>query len=402
MPAPVEVTVVGGGIAGLTVAIACSERGAKVILHEAHNALGGRARSTAAPYIANDGTHAFYDGAPWRWLTARKLVQPAERIGLRQLTGIRIRHGGQLRRTPPATFTTMVTVGRRRRAPVDMSFHDWACQQFGESAAQAAAGMVGPAIYDADPGRLSAAFVFERLLRVTTVKFPPITRYPRGGWAAVIARMEHAARTRGVQIELNSRLAVLPESGPVIVATTLDAARPLLNDETLRWESGRAALLDVGLRQHKRDPFAVFDFDEGAMIERFSSQDATLAPSEQSLLQGEIPMFAGESKLSGLTRLESMFDLGFPGWRDRTTWRREYTANNRTGALDLPGRSWRDRPAIDQGQGRYLIGDSVAAPGLLVEVSINSALRASQLALSIHPSTQIRGSQAIPAVFRDQ
>ena len=37
-----EITVVGGGIAGLVAAIACAEGGASVRLLEAHEALGGR------------------------------------------------------------------------------------------------------------------------------------------------------------------------------------------------------------------------------------------------------------------------------------------------------------------------------------------------------------------------
>jgi hypothetical protein len=87
----------------------------------------------------------------------------------------------------------------------------------------------------------------------------------------------------------------------------------------------------------------------------------------------------GESKTTGLNRLESLYDLAFPEWRDRVTWRREQSANFRTGALDLPGQTWRDRPSVARGDGRYLIGDMVAAPGLLAEVSINSALAASDL-----------------------
>lgn len=374
------VTVVGGGLAGLTAAIACAENGAGVVLHEAHGVLGGRARSSPAPYIANDGTHAFYDGPPWRWLAARALVQPFAQLGIRQLARVRIRHRGRLRRFPPAGFTRLVTAGRRLQAPVDVSFRDWAGKRFGESVCRAAEGMVGPAIYDADPGRLSAAFVFERLLRVTTPKFPPVTRYPCGGWAAVVARMERDAREKGVRIETNSRVAELPEKGPVIVATSLEAARGLLEDETLRWESGRAALLDIAIRQGLRDPFAVFDLDEGAMVERFTSQDPTLAPQGHDLFQSEIPSRSNESKADAIGRLESLLDLALPRWRGRVTWRREQTANYRTGALDLPGQTWRDRPPIDQGNGRYLIGDCVAAPGLLAEVSINSALMASRLA----------------------
>ncbi len=53
----------------------------------------------------------------------------------------------------------------------------------------------------------------------------------------------------------------------------------------------------------------------------------------------------------------------------------------RSGALDLPGITWRDRPAIDRGDGVFLVGDMVAAPGLLAEVSFASALEASRLAL---------------------
>ncbi|WP_297795881.1 NAD(P)-binding protein [Mycobacterium sp.] len=374
-----SVTVIGGGLAGLTASIACAERGAKVTLHEAHSTLGGRARSTPPPYIANDGTHAFYEGVPWRWLAERKLVTPAERLAVAQLARVRFRHGGRLRRVPPSSFTAMACFGRRHRAPVDCSFREWATEKFGAAACDAAAGVVGPAIYEADPGRLSARFVFERFLRVTTLRYPPVTRYPRGGWAAVISRMAHYARSLGVDIHADSRITALPETGPAVVATSLEAARGLLADDSLRWESGRAALLDIGVEQYRRDAFAVFDLDQGGFAERFNSQDRSLAPPGHSLIQGEIPLLAGESKAAGVARLERLFDLAFPRWRDRVTWRRDQSANFRTGALDLPGQSWRDRPSIDQGDDRYLVGDMVAAPGLLAEVSINSALSASSM-----------------------
>jgi hypothetical protein len=189
------------------------------------------------------------------------------------------------------------------------------------------------------------------------------------------------ARSLGVNIETNSRITALPESGPVIVATSLPAAQNLLGDDSLQWESGRAALLDVGLQCRRGEPFAVFDLDEGGFVERFTSQDPTLAPSRHSLVQGEIPLRVDETKQAGLARLEALMDLAFPQWRDRLTWRREHTAQHRTGALDLPGTTWRDRPAIARGNHIYLAGDMVAAPGLLAEVSINSALLASDLAV---------------------
>ena len=105
MGSTAALTIVGGGLAGLTAAISSAEHGAAVTLHEAHSTLGGRARSTPAPYIANDGTHAFYDGPPWRWLQARNLAGPTERLTAKQQTAVRLRQQRlmhRLGRIPPA------------------------------------------------------------------------------------------------------------------------------------------------------------------------------------------------------------------------------------------------------------------------------------------------------------
>jgi hypothetical protein len=81
-----------------------------------------------------------------------------------------------------------------------------------------------------------------------------------------------------------------------------------------------------------------------------------------------------------VARLERLADLGLPGWRDRLLHRRDAVARGRTGAVDHPGTTWRDRPAVEQGDGLFLVGDQVAAPGLLSEVSFASGLRAGTLA----------------------
>ncbi|PZS27094.1 MAG: hypothetical protein DLM61_17410 [Pseudonocardiales bacterium] len=217
-----EINIVGGGIAGLVAANVCAEAGAQVTLREAHHSLGGRGRTTAAPYIAHDGTHVFYcDGSHWRWLTERGLVGPAARVSWREIKGVRLRREGVLRVAPPAGLARMVA-DRRRTAPV-------------------------------------------------------------------------------------------------------------------------------------------------------------------------------ESKADGLQRLERLVELGIPGWRRRTTWRRDAIATGRTGALDLPGRTWRDRPAINRGDGVFLAGDMVAAPGLLGEVSINSAIEAARGAVHATGIREDRASQGMPA-----
>ena len=373
------ITVVGGGIAGLVAANACAEAGATVTLREAHRTLGGRARTTPPPYLAQEGPHVFYaDGPHWSWLAERGLTGPAARPSWRELRAVRFRHGGAARVVPPASLLRMLA-DRRRTAPVDRDFSGWAAQRYGAAATLAAANLIGAVTFDADPGRLSAAFVWERLLRVTAPR-PPAVRYVIGGWTSVVSRLAARAAELGVAIETGARVDRLPDP-PVIVATELAAARRLLADPALVWDSGSTVLLDVGLRARRGDAFVVFDLDEAGFLERYSSPDPSLAPAGHSLVQAQMPLRPGESRAAGLVRLERLLGLGLPGWRERVSWRRDGVAAGRTGALDLPGRTWRDRPAIDRGHGVFLAGDMVAAPGLLGEVAINSALHAARGAL---------------------
>ncbi len=266
-----------------------------------------------------------------------------------------------------------------RPAPVDADFLSWASEVAGEEGARAAAHYAAVALFHHDPGALSAAFVQERLRRAT--KLPPEAHYPVGGWARVIDRMAARARKLGVRIETRSRVDALPTDTPVIVATSLPAARRLLGDDSLTWPSGRTVLLDLAVRARRGDPFVLSDLDAAGWLERCTAPDRTLAPAGEQLIQGQVPIGPGESRADGLARAGELLDLGFPGWRERATWRRDAVADGRTGAVDLPGRSWRDRPGVDRGDGVYLAGDQVAAPGVLSEVSFNSAVTAVSLIL---------------------
>ncbi len=374
-----KITVIGAGLAGLTAAIAAAEGGAQVVVHVAHREIGGRARATPPPYIAHEGGHAIYaDGPHWTWLTERDLVGPTVGLSMREGRALRLRWHGGLRRLPPAELTR-VLLHRRLRAPVDQDFHSWAGARFGASAARTAANALGVVTYDHDPGRLSAAFVWDLLLRVSAPQ-RPVVRYVIGGWPRLIERMRARAAWLGVRIETGSRVHELPDP-PVIVATQLEAAGRLLGQPDLSWESGRTALLDLGLRAHPDDLFAIFDLDEAGVVARLSGPDPTLAPEGHSLLQATMPLRPGEPRDAATARLEAVLDLGFPAWRERVDWRRDAVAAGRSGALDLPGHTWRDRPAVERGGGVFLAGDLVAAPGMRGEVSINSGLLAARAAL---------------------
>ncbi|MFP3991642.1 FAD-dependent oxidoreductase [Streptomyces sp. E11-3] len=380
-----RITVIGGGFAGLTSAITIAESGAQVTLFESHHTLGGRARTAeAGPYRTNEGPHALYNGGPhWTWLKQRGLLPPLAPLPPLEAARLRLRHRGALRRIPPLAMLRLL---RRKpeQAPVDRDFLSWATDEVGDEGARAAAHYAAVALFHHDPGALSAAFVHARLRRATAL--PPEAHYPRGGWSSLIDKMAGRAWDLGVRIETTVRvdsgtLAARAKDGPVIVATSLDAARGLLGDASLRGESGRTTLIDLAVRRHRGDAFVVSDLDAPGWIERFSAADPSLAPQGEQLIQGQVPVGPGESKEDGVLRAEQLLDLGMPGWRERTTWRREALATGRTGAVDRPGTTWRDRPAIDRGDGVYLAGDQVAAPGVLSEVSFTSAVEAATLAL---------------------
>ncbi len=124
----------------------------------------------------------------------------------------------------------------------------------------------------------------------------------------------------------------------------------------------------------------VSDLDEGGWLEDFAVPDPTLAPAGCSAVQIQLPLPDGEDRATTMARLERLADVGLPGWRDRVVHRRDAVARGRTGAVDHPGHTWRDRPAIERGDELFLVGDQVAAPGLLSEVSFTSGVRAGRLA----------------------
>ncbi|TDD13612.1 hypothetical protein E1294_40255 [Nonomuraea diastatica] len=260
-----------------------------------------------------------------------------------------------------------------------MDFHTWASALYGESTARTAANAIGVVTFDADTGRLSAAFVWTLLRRVFALRVPAV-RWVIGGWQAVIDRLAARARDLGVRVELGSRMHHLPGE-PTIVATELSSARILLGDDTLRWQSGNGVLLDLAVRSARGDRFICWDLDGGGFHETYSMQDPTAAPRGESLFQIDMPIRHDESKAEATRRVQALADLAVPGWRERVTWQRSGAAKHRTGALDLPGQTWRDRPAVDRGHGVFLAGDMVAAPGMRGEISINSAIMAAEGAL---------------------
>lgn len=380
----VQLHVVGGGLAGMVAAVTAAERGADATIYEAQPVLGGRARSGAdsgETWGANYGPHVVHSpGVLVSWLSERGLLPPTTAVPFRTS---RYAYGGSLHRVPESRSLS-VARALRGEAPVDTDFRSWAESRFGTGTAARLCRIAGAITFDADPGSWSAAFVWERLVRASVRSRAHLVR---GGWQRVVDGLERHARSLGVTIETGAR--VRPDEltgGPVVVATEMRAARTLLDDPSLEWPGARTALLDVGYRGEARDSVCVvYDLEEDletcVLSDRLSVLDRSLAPDGHHLLQASLGISTEDDLHHSVGRIEAAFDKSYAGWREGEVWRRETLAVGRSGALDPPGATWRDRPAIARGEGIHIAGDAVRAPGYLAEVSVNSGVRAAMLAV---------------------
>ena len=361
-----EISIIGGGIAGLVAAISVAEQGGSVVLYEASSKLGGRARTEDGAYRPNLGPHALYRGAFSDWLIEQGLCPELEPP---KKSAFKLARNDRVRMFPLALLPMLRTL--KREAPIDLDYRSWADQQMSRRGAEAAIGFASLPTFHGDPGSLSAAFVHERVQRSFA---NPSVGYVAGGFGAIVEALAVHARTLGVRIETGKKCQSLPD-GPVLVATDLRAARRLLDDPTIHWPSPRTAMLDIAVATNKKDRRAVLDLDRGVYISDYSAYDPSLAPAGQHLYQCCAGLREGEELASGLDRIRCVLELSIPDWQSRCHYKRQGLSEG-AGAADPPGTCWRDRPAISRGNDRWLIGDRVAAPGILSEVCFSSARQA--------------------------
>ncbi len=364
-----DLTIVGAGVTGLTAAIEAAERGWRVSVAEAHSRPGGRARSLAAPFLANTGPHAIYvDGPWWAWLERRGLTPPVVKAPRRASL---VRAGGQLRPWPAELSEAIAALPAE--APGEESFRAWLLRHVDAKTAEAIVGVAFIFTFDHDPGRLSAAFAQQHLHRALAGG----ARYVAGGWSALVGLLAERAASLGAQLRTQTRVPALP-AGPTILATSLATARQLTGDSSLTWPSARVATVDLGLRTDSGPGwFRVLDTDNRIYAARYSLADPTLAPPGHELIQISAACAPREKKTDAERRVHSLLDQSWPGWRAAVQWHRSALLTHCTGAIDLPGTTWHDRPAISRGSTLAVATDQSASPGLLAEVGIAAA----QLAL---------------------
>lgn len=326
---------------------------------------GGRARTLAGPFRSNAGPHAIYvDGPWWDWLECRGLTPP---IVTTPRYASLVRAGGRLGPWPAELSEAIATLPAE--APVKEPFRAWLLRHVDVKMAEAIIGVVFIATFDHDPGRLSAAFACERLRRAMAGG----GRYVTGGWSTLVGLLAERATSLGAQMRTQTRVSVLP-AGPTILATSLATARQLTGDRTLTWPSARVATVDLGVRADSGPGwFRVMDLDARIYAARYSLADPTLAPAGHELIQVSAACAPHERKADAEHRVQHLLDQAWPGWRAAVRWHRSSIRTQCTGAIDLPGTTWRDRPAIGRDDTLAVATDQSAACGLLAETGIAAA-----------------------------
>jgi phytoene dehydrogenase-like protein len=362
-----QLTVVGAGLTGLVGAIEAAEHGWSVTVLEARSSPGGRAGTLDGPYRANRGPHAFYtDGPLWSWLEHRGLTPST----VAPCDSTLFRTAGRVERSVSGLHEALAALPPT--APINESFREWLGRYiFDPQLVEALTGLAFVVTYDHDPGRLSANFVHDRLRRGGTS-----VRYIRGGWARLIDQLIDRALALGVHLRYRERVHDLPV-GPTIIATTLPDARSITKDPSLSWPGTRAALFDFGFGPAAPiEWFRVFDLDRRIYAARYSEADPSLAPPGHHLIQIGAALTPGEPFSAALARVKHLLDTTSPGWEDHLRWRRRYELTDQTGAVDLPGSDWLDRPAVVRSRDLAVASDASAAPGLFSEVAHNAVRHA--------------------------
>jgi phytoene dehydrogenase-like protein len=374
-----DLTIIGAGVTGLTAAIEAAERGWRVSVGEAHSRPGGRARSLAGPFRANTGPHALYvDGPWWAWLERRRLTPPI--VEAPHYPSL-VRAGGRLGPWPAELSRAIAVLPAE--APVDDSLRTWLLRHVDATMAERIAGAAFIFTFDHDPGRLSAAFAHQRLRRGLAGG----ARYVAGGWTTLVEILAERAAGLGARICTRARVAALPD-GPTVLATSLAGARQLTGDRSLTWPSARTVTVDLGLRADSGpDWFRLIDLDDRIYGARYSLADPTVAPPGHELIQIAAACAPDERKADAEHRVQRLLDQSWPGWRAAIRWNRSAVRTQCTGAIDLPGTTWRDRPAVNRGNGLTLATDQSAAPGLLAEIGVAAAqLAVQQLGETLRPT----------------
>lgn len=411
-----NVTVIGGGIAGLTAAIYLARGGRKVTVFERERSLGGRATtSLRAGFRFNLGPHIVYRRGPAADVY-HELGIPL-RGGRPRLSATALLAGNNYR-LPISAVSLALTGLLGVRAKIEGASLMFRLRSIDEKALD---GMTIRAWLDANVSDPRLRAVVESVLRLATFScdldqsagpaLEQLKLATRGtvfvdeGWQKIVDALHSSAVSAGVNFVTSSRVIGVVHDGSVraieigglndepagtripaetvILALDPATARNLVGDAEFARMWGdlkpvTGACLDVALSKlpNPKCRFAVA-IDRPLHL-AVHSAFAQLAPHGGALVHTmkyrPAPDPADEHDL------ETLLDELQPGWRDVVVHRRFLPDAKVSNALVTPAAK---RPSpVTPVRGLYLAGDWVEAEGTLADAALSSARTAAKAILS--------------------
>ena len=378
-----QVTVVGGGLAGLIAAVSLAKGGRKVKLFEQARHLGGRAATTTQNgFSLNLGPHALYaGGALYRTLREWKVPVSAKSPVLGK-TAFLVEDGRTHRflyDTKGLLLTGALHPGEKMQAarllqsiPKEQGGGRSVARWLDDARANGRARrlietVITLSTYTRDMTAMSA----EAALRQVRLALGSGVLYVDGGWESLVKGLAAAAQAAGVVIETGVPIERVPAS-PVVLAAPPQTVEKLTGVMLPKLAPVKLATLDLGL---SKLPARAATFALGLDHPIYCSVHSTaavLAPKEAAMVHIGKYLVAGEEGCRN--ELEQFADVVMPGWRERVEVARFLPNLVVTHAIS----TLQARPEVDALglPGVAIAGDWVGNNAMLADAAAESALRA--------------------------
>ena len=376
-----KVTVIGGGIAGLTAATLLARGGRAVTLYE-KSRLGGRA-CTQADHEAlfNEGPHALY--------RAGRAMQVLRSLGIEPrgneppTSGLHAWCDDQLHALPsgPVTLLSTSLLGLSEKLELGRVLASvMGLRPAGTVGEWLERDIAHPRVRDvlrafvrlstyANDDALPAALALDQLRLALKAN----VLYLHGGWQQLVDALKAQALDAGVRILEHDKKTTLDEE--TVLAIPPHAAKQLVPSlDVTGLTPVRAACLDLALSTLPR-PRHTFALG----IDRplyFSVHSSTAELGPHHVIQAAKYLGPDDLGHQALLQLEALADAMQPGWREHLVARRFLP--EMTVVHALPGR----RAPLDPAPGVWLCGDWVGEEGMLLDCALQSAAEVSRRILA--------------------